>query len=200
VFRSDAAELFPEDHDVRRLRGQTVTLAELLTERSPGYRPPAFAETVPAVAQVHCHQHAVLGWEADRELLRRAGVEVEQLDSGCCGLAGNFGFEAGHLDVSEACAERVLLPRLREIDPGTVVLADGFSCRTQIHELDSGGREGMHLAELLAAAHEATAPGEAPEGRYAARPAVPGPVAKAGAVTVAGMAVAAAVVRLLCRH
>ncbi|MFC0111310.1 hypothetical protein [Kibdelosporangium aridum] len=99
---------------------------------------------------MHCHQHAVLGWDADRDLLKAAGAEVEQLESGCCGLAGNFGFERGHLDVSEACAERVLLPRLRETSQDIAVLADGFSCRTQIHEFDSGGHEGMHLAEFLA--------------------------------------------------
>ena len=148
VFRSDAAELFPGDRDVRRLRAQTVTLAELLTEHSPGYHPPRL--TADALAQVHCHQHAVLGWDRDAALLRAAGVDAEHLESGCCGLAGNFGFERGHRAVSEACAERVLLPRLREAAGDTVVLADGFSCRTQIHELDSGGKEAVHLAELLA--------------------------------------------------
>jgi len=157
VFRSDATDLFPEDHDVRRLRNQTVTFAELLTEHSPGYRPPALdGERVTARAQGHCHQHAVLGWDADQELLARAGVDVERLDSGCCGLAGDFGFEKGHREVSEACAERVLLPRLREAGAETVVLADGFSCRTQIHQLDSGGHEGRHLAEVLAAAQRRT--------------------------------------------
>ena len=85
----------------------------------------------PVLTQVHCHQH---------------------LETGCCGLVGNFGLQVGHGEVSEACAERALLPRLREAAPGAVVLADGFSCRTQIHELDSGGREAMHLAELLATA------------------------------------------------
>ncbi|MBB4689119.1 FAD-binding and (Fe-S)-binding domain-containing protein [Amycolatopsis jiangsuensis] len=155
VFRSDAPELFPGDQDVRRLRGQTVTLAELLTEHSPGYQPPKVAAE--AIAQVHCHQHAVLGWDADRSLLHEAGVDAEQLDSGCCGLAGNFGFEKGHKEVSEACAERVLLPRVREAGEDTVVLADGFSCRTQIHELDSNGRDGVHLAELLARGLDAPA-------------------------------------------
>ena len=81
---------------------------------------------------------------------RQAGVDVERLDSGCCGLAGNFGFTAGHGEVSRALAEQTLLPAIREADDDTVVLADGFSCRTQIHDLDSGGREGVHLAELLA--------------------------------------------------
>ncbi|WP_328874332.1 FAD-binding oxidoreductase [Streptomyces sp. NBC_00287] len=151
VFRSDAGELLPGDRDVRLLGRQTVTLAELLTEHSPGYAPPR-VRADGALAQVHCHQHAVLGWGADRVLLRRAGVSVERLESGCCGLAGNFGFERGHLEVSRACAERVLLPRLREAPAETVVLADGFSCRTQIHELDSGGHEAVHLAELLARA------------------------------------------------
>ncbi len=152
VLRSDAVELMPDDRDAKRVRDHTVTLAELLTEHTDGWEPP-YAGGVSAVAQVHCHQHAVLGWDADRTLLEHAGADVEQLESGCCGLAGNFGFTAGHGEVSEACAEQVLLPRLREVDPrdpGTVVLADGFSCRTQIHELDSGGNEGVHLAQLLA--------------------------------------------------
>ena len=151
VFRSDAHELVSDDPDVDRLADRTVTLAELLTEHSPGYRPPRL-EGTSGLAQVHCHQHAVLGWDADRTLLEQSGADVERLDSGCCGLAGNFGFTAGHGEVSEACAERVLLPRLREAPPGTAVLADGFSCRTQISQLDSGGAEGQHLAQLLAAA------------------------------------------------
>lgn len=149
VFRSDAADLLGSDDDVERLRKQTLTLAELLTEHTPDWTPPSL-DGVHALAQVHCHQHAVLGWDADAELLSRAGARAERLDSGCCGLAGNFGFEAGHLEVSQACAESVLLPSARGAEPGTAILADGFSCRTQLHELDSGGREGVHLAELLA--------------------------------------------------
>ncbi|MFV0133129.1 FAD-binding and (Fe-S)-binding domain-containing protein [Streptomyces sp. HMX87] len=202
VFRADAAELFPGDQDVRRLRDQTVTLAGLLTEHSPGYRPPQVPDrSARALAQVHCHQHAVLGWDADRELLRRAGVDVERLDSGCCGLAGNFGFERGHEEVSEACAERVLLPRLRDEDAGTVVLADGFSCRTQVHEFDSGGHEAVHLAELLASALP-DAPGSAYGTAPGARPAPPGRPGRALALAGAGLAAAGAaagVARLLRR-
>ncbi|MGP3769989.1 FAD-binding and (Fe-S)-binding domain-containing protein [Streptomyces sp. SDT5-1] len=191
VFRADAPELFPGDLDVRRLRRQTVTLAELLTEHTPDYTPPRVPDhAAHALAQVHCHQHAVIGWEADTELLGRAGVDVERLESGCCGLAGNFGFEQGHLDVSEACAERVLLPRLREADASTVVLADGFSCRIQIHEFDGGGHEAVHAAELLAAGLRT------PDGHgsaYAAapgvRPATPGRRAK----VLAGVGFAGAV-------
>ncbi|WP_405469812.1 FAD-binding and (Fe-S)-binding domain-containing protein [Streptomyces canus] len=192
VFRSDAPELFPGDRDVRRLRDQTVTLAELLTEHSPGYEPPHVPErSAKALAQVHCHQHAVLDWKADRKLLHRAGVDAEQLDSGCCGLAGNFGFEPGHLEVSEACAERVLLPRLRDEPPETVVLADGFSCRTQIHELDSGGHEAVHLAELLASALPG-APGSAYGVAPGARPSPPSRKARALALAGTGTAALAA--------
>jgi Fe-S oxidoreductase len=119
-------------------------------EHTPGWQPPAIDGEV--LAQVHCHQHAIMGWDADQELLRQAGAKAEHLATGCCGLAGNFGFQRGHQQVSVACAEHALLPRLRKAPAETVVLADGFSCRTQIHELDSGGREAIHLAELLAAA------------------------------------------------
>jgi FAD/FMN-containing dehydrogenase/Fe-S oxidoreductase len=170
VFRSDAAELFPDEQDVRRLRDHTVTLAELLTRHTPGWQPPQVNREV--LAQVHCHQHAVLGWDAEAELLKAAGAEAEPLQSGCCGLAGNFGFQPGHGDLSRAVAERVLLPRVRHAAAGAVVLADGFSCRTQIHELDSGGREAMHLAELLA--HADQLPAEHPERLAAPRPNVPG--------------------------
>ncbi|MFI5678992.1 FAD-binding and (Fe-S)-binding domain-containing protein [Streptomyces cellulosae] len=193
VFRSDAAELFPGDQDVRRLRDQTVTLAELLTEHSPGYEPPHVPDrSARAVAQVHCHQHAVLDWSADERLLHRAGVDVERLESGCCGLAGNFGFERGHLDVSRASAERVLLPRLRQEAPDTVVLADGFSCRTQIHEFDSGGHEAVHVAELLASALPSEARGDTPASAYGvapgARPTPPSRPAKALALAGTGLA------------
>ncbi len=150
VFRSDMHEFFPDDRDARRLRDHTVTLAELLTRHTDGWAPPEPPERVTALAQVHCHQHAIMKWDADRELLNRSGVDVERLDSGCCGLAGNFGFTAGHGEVSEALAEQTLLPSIREAAEDTVVLADGFSCRTQIHDLDSGRREGMHIAELMA--------------------------------------------------
>jgi FAD/FMN-containing dehydrogenase/Fe-S oxidoreductase len=150
VFRSDAPELFPDDRDVMRLRDHVVTLAELLTQHTPGWQPPRLDRDV--LAQVHCHQHAIMGFDADTQLLADAGARLERLDSGCCGLAGNFGFQRGHLGVSEACAEQVLLPRLRSAPDGTIALADGFSCRTQISELNCGGVQAMHLAELLAGA------------------------------------------------
>jgi len=140
-------------------------------------------------AQVHCHQHAVLKWDADEKLLANAGADVEHLETGCCGLAGDFGFQAGHGEVSRAIAERALLPKVRAASPGAVILADGFSCRTQIHELDSGGREAMHLAELLATAGNLGY--DRPERAVAPRPAAPGPVAKAAILVGAAAAVAA---------
>jgi len=134
------------------------------------------------------------------KLLAAVGAQAEHLETGCCGLAGNFGFQVGHGEVSEACAERALLPRLREAAPGAVVLADGFSCCTQIHELDSGGREAMHLAELLAAAgldhdhpERTTAPPPAPPPRTARAAALAGTAAAlAGAAAIAGGVAAAA--------
>lgn len=126
------------------LPGRVRTLAEFLDES--GVELPAAPWS--AKTQVHCHQHAVLGTGADRRIEARMGLANEVLDSGCCGLAGNFGFERGHYEVSVAAAERVLLPAVRAADPATVLLADGFSCRTQIAQL-SGGRRAVHLAELL---------------------------------------------------
>ncbi|HET9893879.1 MAG TPA: FAD-linked oxidase C-terminal domain-containing protein [Streptosporangiaceae bacterium] len=149
VFRSDAAELLGTQ-DARLLAGQARTLAELLTEA--GWEPPAQAADRPgtsAIAQVHCHQHAILGFDPDRELLEKAGVKLEVLDSGCCGLAGNFGFERGHYEVSAGCAERGLWPAVDAAPPETAILADGFSCRTQI-TAGNFGRQGIHLAQLLA--------------------------------------------------
>jgi FAD/FMN-containing dehydrogenase/Fe-S oxidoreductase len=147
VFRSDGPDLLPGNEDMRRLSLQTRTLAEVLIERAPDWHPPLRGGE--AIIQTHCHQHAVLSTGPDDELLARAGVHAERLGSGCCGLAGNFGFEKGHYEVSMAAGERVLLPRVRAAAPTTTVLADGFSCRTQIQQ-GADGRRAVHLAQLLA--------------------------------------------------
>jgi Fe-S oxidoreductase len=144
VLRSDVAEVLPDDPRARALSEHVRTLAELLTEAN--WQPPSLAGQS-AVAQPHCHQHAVLGFDADRELLGRAGVNLATV-GGCCGLAGNFGVERGHYEVSVAVAEQSLLPAVRAAAADTVVLADGFSCRTQLEQLSE--RSGRHLAELLA--------------------------------------------------
>ncbi|HZD74504.1 MAG TPA: FAD-linked oxidase C-terminal domain-containing protein [Actinomycetota bacterium] len=172
VFRGDLPELLPHDQDAQRLAQQTVTLAELLRDHTPGYTPPRLERA--ALAQTHCHQHAIMGFDTDQELMHDMGMDTQVLDSGCCGLAGNFGFEKGHYQVSQACAERVLLPAVRDAPSDAVILADGFSCRTQIEQGDAGGRQAVHLAELLRAAlaGDPAADGQRPERAYADRPAI----------------------------
>ncbi|MER5487641.1 FAD-binding and (Fe-S)-binding domain-containing protein [Streptomyces sp. NPDC002812] len=145
ALRTDLPALLPEDPRAPRLAAAVRTFAETLEEYAPHWQPPRLDR--PVAGQTHCHQHAVLGDAADRRLRERAGLTGE-LSGGCCGLAGNFGFEPGHHEVSVACAEEQLLPSLRAAAPGTEVLADGFSCRTQIAQL-AGGRA-RHLAEVLA--------------------------------------------------
>ncbi|GAA0413087.1 FAD-binding and (Fe-S)-binding domain-containing protein [Streptomyces luteireticuli] len=143
TLRTDLPELLHEDPRARQLSVSVRTFAQYLEEFAPDWEPPRIDR--PVVGQTHCHQHAVLGDAAERRLRERAGLTGE-LSGGCCGLAGNFGFEQGHYEVSVACAEEQLLPSLRE-GPGKLVLADGFSCRTQIGQL--AGRRARHLAEVL---------------------------------------------------
>ncbi|MET9641277.1 FAD-binding and (Fe-S)-binding domain-containing protein [Streptomyces virginiae] len=145
ALRTDLPALLPDDPRAARLAAAVRTVAETLEEYAPDWRPPRLDRAV--VGQTHCHQHAVLGDAADRRLRERAGL-VGEPAGGCCGLAGNFGFEPGHHEVSVACAEEQLLPSLRAAPPDALVQADGFSCRTQIAQL--GGVRARHLVELLA--------------------------------------------------
>ncbi|WP_026876564.1 FAD-binding and (Fe-S)-binding domain-containing protein [Jiangella gansuensis] len=148
VLRSDLIELLGDDPRARAVEAATRTLAEVLDAASAGPAPwtPPDLSGVAVVAQPHCHQHATAGYDADLRVLRRAGAEVTAV-AGCCGLAGDFGMTAGHYDVSVAVAENGLLPALRSAPDGAVLLADGFSCRTQAEDL--AGRGGVHLAQLL---------------------------------------------------
>jgi Fe-S oxidoreductase len=143
VLRSDVHELLPGDEDAAAVAGSVRTLAELLAQ-TPGWSAPDLSG-VEVVAQPHCHHHAVLGWKTDADLLAESGATVRTL-AGCCGLAGNFGVEIGHYEVSVAVAEQNLLPAL-DAAPDAVVLADGFSCRTQVADLRN--RPAVHLAQLL---------------------------------------------------
>ncbi len=143
ALRSDAVELTGDPRAVQ-VAGGLSTLAELL-ETLPGWRPPDLSGTT-VVVQPHCHHASVLGWEADERLLRATGAHVTRV-GGCCGLAGNFGVERGHYEVSVAIAEHALLPAVRAAGERAVVLADGFSCRTQLDDL--AGVRALHLAELL---------------------------------------------------
>jgi FAD/FMN-containing dehydrogenase/Fe-S oxidoreductase len=145
ALRADLPELLHDDQRAAALAGQVLTFAEALERLAPDWTPPHVDR--PATGQTHCHQHAVLGDAADRRLRQAAALSGE-LSGGCCGLAGNFGFEKGHAQVSAACAEDQLLPAVRQAPEGAVVLADGFSCRTQLAQL--AGVRGRHLAEVLA--------------------------------------------------
>ena len=146
AFRDELVNLFPNDDDARRLSEQTLLLSEFLEQQR--YQPPPLPTS--AVVHGHCHHQSVIGMDAEVALLKRMGVEFDQLDSGCCGMAGAFGFAADHYEVSQRVGERVLLPTVRAADQDTVVVTDGFSCREQIEQ--GTGRRATHIAELLALA------------------------------------------------
>ncbi|MFF0608705.1 FAD-binding and (Fe-S)-binding domain-containing protein [Nocardia tengchongensis] len=144
TLRDDLPRLLPDDPRAAAVAAAVHTLAEFL-ESQLGWRPPdRSGQTV--LVQPHCHQHAVYGFAADRRVLRRTGAELIEV-TGCCGLAGNFGMQRGHYEVSVAVAERGLLPALRAAPAEAIVLADGFSCRTQAAQL--AGRSSRHLAQFL---------------------------------------------------
>lgn len=150
VLRSDLLDLLPDDARSELVSGMTYTLSELLTAPAPFGPAEEFAlpdlTGMEIVVQPHCHHYSVMGWQADQKLLERTGATITKV-TGCCGLAGNFGMENGHYDVSVAVAEQRLLPALRNAGKDSVFLADGFSCRTQAEQLE--GSHGVHLAELL---------------------------------------------------
>ena len=146
VLRDDLLDLLPDDPRSLLVSGATRTLAEVLSAVPASARRLPSLEGVEIVAQPHCHHYSVMGWDADQALLESLGARVTRLE-GCCGLAGNFGMEAGHYDLSVAVASHSLLPSL-SAKPDAVYLADGFSCRTQAAQL--AGRGGVHLATLLA--------------------------------------------------
>jgi FAD/FMN-containing dehydrogenase/Fe-S oxidoreductase len=147
MLREDLVQLLPDDPRAAAVARRVRTLAEVLDE--VGFLAPGISEAPgpAAIAQPHCHQQAVLGLAADRRVLARNGIDVATELAGCCGLAGNFGAERGHEAISRAVAELALLPAL-EAAPDAPVLADGFSCRTQVEALT--GRRARHLAEVLA--------------------------------------------------
>ena len=146
VLRDDLLDLLPEDPRSALVCSATHTLAEVLSAVPASERRLPSLEGVEIVAQPHCHHYSVMGWDTDQALLESLGARVRRLE-GCCGLAGNFGMEAGHYDLSVAVASHSLLPSLAA-QPDAVYLADGFSCRTQAAQL--AGRGGVHLATLLA--------------------------------------------------
>jgi len=149
VLRSDLLDLLPEDSRSQQVAQSTFTIAEIIYKAALNpklmWRAPDLSHMT-LVVQPHCHHHAVMGFRDDQEVLQSTGIAFTQL-AGCCGLAGNFGMEDGHYDLSVAVAENALLPALRAKEATTVFLADGFSCRTQADQL--AGVTGVTLSELL---------------------------------------------------
>ncbi|HEX5418233.1 MAG TPA: heterodisulfide reductase-related iron-sulfur binding cluster, partial [Chloroflexota bacterium] len=145
VFRDELLGLFPHDEDAIRLSRQSYLLSEFLVEHAPDYRPPPLHRS--AIVHGHCHHKALMGMEAETALLKKMGLDFQVLDSGCCGMAGAFGFEKSHYDVSIGAGERVLLPAVRATSPETLIIADGFSCREQIAQTTN--RRALHLADVL---------------------------------------------------
>ncbi len=165
VFRDELKGLFPHDEDAKRLASQTFLLSEFLEKKVAQYQPPKLQRK--AVVHGHCHHKAIMKMHDEQSVLKKLGLDFEILDSGCCGMAGAFGFEKDHYDVSVKVGERVLLPAVRETDKQTLIIADGFSCREQIAQTTD--RRALHLAQVIQMAmrEDQGEPAEAyPEARY----------------------------------
>ena len=145
VFRDELVDLFAGDDRATRLSKQTFLLSEFLRSQVDGYRPPSIDR--PVLLHGHCHHKAVATMDDERALLDATGASVDALDSGCCGMAGSFGFEADHYQLSVDVGELVLLPAVRRASADTLIVADGFSCREQIAQTTN--RRAVHLAEAL---------------------------------------------------
>jgi Fe-S oxidoreductase len=149
VFKDELGKLFPHDEDAKRLAQSTFHFAEFF-ERFELEPPPLERK---AFVWGHCHHKATGGIDPEVELLKKMGLEVETLKAGCCGLAGSWGFEADHHGLSMQIGEQGLLPTVRRLDDETIVVADGFSCKTQIEQGDTG-RRALHVAQVLKLARE----------------------------------------------
>ena len=158
VFRDELRNLFPADERAERLRKQTFLLSEFLERHAPNFVPPRLSRKV--FLHGHCHQKSLMKMTGEESLLRKMGVELQSIDSGCCGMAGPFGFEKEKYALSQSIGERVLLPAIRQTGDDTLIVSDGFSCREQIFH--ATGRWPFHLAELLRFALEKTGPPPAP--------------------------------------
>jgi Fe-S oxidoreductase len=145
VFRDELRNLFPTDARATRLRSQTFLLSEFLERHAPGYQAPQLGRKV--LLHGHCHHKAIMKLSDEESLLRKMGADLQSIDSGCCGMAGPFGFEKEKYAVSQAVGERVLLPAVRNTPPDALIVSDGFSCREQI--LQATGRRALHLAEVM---------------------------------------------------
>jgi Fe-S oxidoreductase len=194
VFRDEMGELLPGDEQAKRMGRQVFLLSEFLDAH--GFRYPPLHRT--ALVHGHCHHKAIMKFDAEDRALTAMGLDVDVLDSGCCGMAGSFGFERGHYDISMTVGERVLLPAVRRARKDTLIVADGFSCRTQIAQ--STDRRALHLADVLEMAARDGRRG--PSGDYPERNYVPSrehrgrlpatPLVVGGLIAAAGVAYALA--------
>jgi Fe-S oxidoreductase len=195
VFKDELTGMLPHDDDAQRLARCAMHFSEFF-ERYEIDVPPLARE---AIVWGHCHHKATGGMEPEHKLLKRMGVSVKPVSGGCCGLAGSWGFEQGHHDISMDCGEIALLPAVREADRDTLVIANGFSCKTQIEQSDAD-RNALHVAQAMKMAREhgpqgfTAGPPERPyyevkpEPSFSRRAARVGAVAFAGAAVVAGAA------------
>ncbi len=186
VFRDELLNLYPHDKDAERLSKQTYMLTEFLDRYGDDVDLGSLSGEH-AIVHGHCHHKSVLDFDSERHILDRLGIDYEVLESGCCGMAGSFGFEEGHFDVSQAAAERVLLPAVRKADPRTLVITDGFSCREMLEQ--NRLRRPLHTAEVIHMAMErsGTLPSPARRARALRRTGDRSPVSSA-ALVAAGLA------------
>lgn len=166
VFKDELLKLFPDDPRARKLSQNVVLLGDFL--HGHGYKPPKL--DIEVLVHAHCHQKSLFGTQGDTALLEQMGARAKVLDSGCCGMAGSFGFNPKHEEISNAVGELVLLPAVRKASAATAILTNGFSCREQIRQ--GTGREVMHLAEILQRAHRQQGSGLAAEQTHVTVPAI----------------------------
>jgi len=145
VFRDEIHGLFPDSAEAKRLAENTFTLSEFLEKKVSNYRPPQVHRR--AIVQGHCHHKAIMRFKEEKSLMKKLGLEEEILESGCCGMAGSFGYEKDKYELSVACGERKLLPEVRKAGIATIIMADGFSCKEQVAQ--ESNRHALHLAEVL---------------------------------------------------
>jgi FAD/FMN-containing dehydrogenase/Fe-S oxidoreductase len=163
VFRDELVNLFPMDEDAKRLKQQTFLLSEFLAQKVENYQPPRLHRK--ALVHGHCHHKSIMKMKDERAILTKLGLDFQILKNGCCGMAGSFGFERGHYDVSLAVGELELLPAVRQAAKDELIIANGFSCMEQIAQTTN--RQGLHLAQVIQMAmHEGP---NGPEGDYPER-------------------------------
>ena len=195
VFRDEMRELLPDREDAKRLASQTFMLSEFLDQQ--GVALPRLHRT--AIVHGHCHHKSIMKLDAEHKALKSMGLEFEVLDSGCCGMAGSFGFERAHYDISKRIGERVLLPAVRRAPKDALIVADGFSCRTQIAQATD--RRALHLADVIEMAVQDGVRGPAgdyPEWRYV--PDYSAAPRLRPAALVGGVLLGTAIARLLTRR